>query len=295
MDGLLSPVSTSYHGKEAPAVIQEVRTAQEPKSSRLVSTVNSAEDALELLKSELDYPSLISVLRYLNRTQADAVISITRPSPQSAQVTQVLVSQILPNYWNLLKEDSVEPGVSGKHSQPSELELFLRCLRSLAGLNAILIRLKTLIQDARSHPNESGSASYASLNLGIVLDALCFLLSKDDAVKALWETATDQVGNELKRKVLSQELLGILGGGRLLSLAAEAAHIIGQKEGRGPHPHYWIADAQEYTRWVGRNIVHAIRSEPTDEMAKFISTLLLRSIGLGHSGKQRVRQEVSLC
>ena len=294
MDGLLNPVSTSYYGKEAPAVIQEVKTAQETKSSKLASTVNSAEDALEILKSEPDYPSLVSVLRYLNRSRADSIISITRPSPQSAQITQVLVTQILPNYWNLLKEDSIEPGEPRKHSQSSELELFLRCLRSLAGLNAILIRLKTLIQEARSHTNESISASYASLNLGIVLDALSLLLSKDDAVMALWETATDQVDNELKRKVLSQELLGILGGGRLLSLAAEAEQIAGQKEGGGPNTHYWIADAQEYTRWIGRNIVYAVSSEPT-ETTKFISTLLLRSMGLGHSGEQRVTREVSLC
>src|SRR5689334_11641259 len=95
------------------------------------------EEALEALSHEPEYRSLISTLRYLSSTHREgaAGFDIRQPSPVSAQLIQVLVSEITPNYWTVLKEDAGERETSG-------LGLLISCLRSVGGINAILARLK---------------------------------------------------------------------------------------------------------------------------------------------------------
>src|SRR5690606_36743634 len=125
-------------GTAPPAVSRSNRTG-----------IPSPEDALETLTAQPDYDTLVSSLSYLSKPElSGASFSIHTSSPLSAQITQVLVTEIAPNYWPLLREGSLDgPQSAGR---TTDLDLFLDCLRSLAGLNTILLRLRALVQEIKA-------------------------------------------------------------------------------------------------------------------------------------------------
>ena len=63
------------------------------------TSVSSLADAVEHLKSQPDYDSLISTLKFLRKGN-----QLCAPSPATAQIVQLLVSDLVPNYWPLLRE-----------------------------------------------------------------------------------------------------------------------------------------------------------------------------------------------
>ncbi len=284
MDALLDLSLVGSSEAKEPTLLEGGAIKQVSERPHRPSTATSPDQALEILKEEPDYDSLASVLRFLGKEASDqAAFSITRPSPESAKIVQVLVSEIIPNYWTLLKEDS-RGNESGRKAKLSEVELLQRCLRSITGINAILVHLRALIQEARSEKGEVKVGSHALLNIGIMLDALCSILEPESSVQQIWRSATEALDVDMKRKPLSQEILAVLGGGRLLSVAAEADQIVRQR-GDNQDQQFWAADAQAYTRWLGCNIVKSMSREPRKEEAKFLSNLVLKALRLGHSGK----------
>ncbi|KAH8891895.1 hypothetical protein GQ53DRAFT_746373 [Thozetella sp. PMI_491] len=282
MDGLLdlNLVSSSYRPSEAP-VLEEVKSVQAAAAPKPTLTPSSPEAILDILRQEPDYESLVSVLHVLGSGAADSSpLNITRPGSQSAQIIQVLITEIVPNYWTLLKEDSPVPELC-KPKRPSELELLLRCLRSITGINAMLVRLRALVQEVRSEGNENRSRSAASLNITVALDLLGSVLQPEDAVHEIWTAAAATAGDsDVQRRALSHEILAVLGGGRLFSLAAEAEHII-QQRGEKDAQKFWVADPQAYAEWLGGTIAMAMAEEPSDKETKFLSDLFLRALRLG--------------
>ncbi|KAK3335755.1 telomere length regulation protein-domain-containing protein [Cercophora scortea] len=281
MDGLLTPVSSHrVDGKRsAMSLIEEVGVKLHQGKTRLSpqqSSPNSPEDDLEILRNEPGYESLVAVLRPLAREQPDpTVFSIKRPGPLGAQLVQILVSEIVPNYWTLMKEDSNGGKASG-------LGLLLACLRSITGINAILVRLRALIQDIKS---EEGKAKRAdvSINLGILLDLLCRILDGDVCVSGIWNAATAGLDSQATLRPLSQEMISIFGSGRIISLAAEAAEFTKPNEIDIGIDHQWPADGLRYTKWLGRNIVTWQLSNPSPEQTKLCSELFAKTLRLGHS------------
>ena len=248
------------------------KDAEEPKPT-------CPEDILGLLRDEPGYESLVSALRYLNRHQSNGSdgFNIRRPSPLSAQLVQVLVSEIAPNYWALLKEDTSD-------RRSSSLNLFLSCLRSVAGINSVLIRLKTLIQDARSEQGGGVRGRDVSLNISIFLDLLCRLLQGESCILDVWKATTAQLETRGKLRPLTQELLTIFGSGRLVSVTAEAETLLdsASKQRTGD---VWLANASQYTTWLGNNIAMAVSADEIPEQAKFVSGLFARALHLGHPSK----------
>lgn len=277
MDGLLTPVS-SYRANEKPV------ETKAPKRAASHSAPKSAEDALEIFRHEPDYESLVSTLRFLSpgKSAPEDVFNIARPGPLSAQIVQVLVSEIVPNYWALLKEDSHD---DSKASSP--LRQLLRCLRSITGINSIIIRLRALIQETKSEAKGAPRRSDVSMNLGILLDLLCHILDGDGAVYQIWGSAAASLDNEAKIRPLAHELVAIFGSGRILSLSAEAADLVAKtsnnKDTNGDG--IWLADALKYTKWLGRNIVKWLESDSAARQIKVCSEIFVKALQLGHSGK----------
>ncbi|KAK4157865.1 telomere length regulation protein-domain-containing protein [Chaetomidium leptoderma] len=291
MDELLKPASMIRMAKKdaepeflRESIVNKSSNGAEAKPKLQHKPPASPEDALEILKHEPDYDSLNSVLLLLSRhaTQDSTYPAIKLPSPLSAQLVQVLVSEIVPNYWALLVEDVHQ-------SKNSGLRLLLYCLSTITGVNAILVRLRASIQEAKSEATAKAKRPDISLNLGILLDLLCRVLQGDGWLLEAWRVATSGQDAARSRPRL-QEIAATFGGGRIISLAAEAEEIA---KANGPNKEsdsIWPADSLQYTLWLGRNIVELGLSDLTADEIKFASDLFAKALRLGRS--ERLIKEV---
>ena len=290
MDDLLTPVSTARaRGKTGETKLAPSRSIAgafgQPNPALQHHPLASPEDALELLRHEPDHQSLVSVLQYLarNHPQDLTIFDIRKPGPLSAQIIQALVSEIVPNYWALLKEESQGHKKSG-------LRLLLSCLRSISGVNAILVRLKALIQEARSHDVENGRRSDFAANLSILLDLLCERMAGDTFVLDIWRDGAAGLDSPAKLRPLSQEIVAVFGSGRIVSLAAEAGDLIEAQKREKHTSNIWPADAFRYTKWLAENIVKGQLSDPRPEQSKIFPDVFARALRLGHHGKDLSRR-----
>lgn len=273
MDAFLSPVSTTYYkssGADKP-LLTEIPSPTSNKPSPVNFEASSVADVIDALKSEPDYDTLMSALRLLvdNDKRLEG-FDLSIAGPDAAKIIQILVTETVPNYWALLKEASTEGG-------NPDLCLLVGALRNLAGINAILLRLRTLIQEQKwSAPQPSRSDIL--LSLGIYLELLCEVLDGDDRVTQLWST-TSAVSDSVKRRISSKELINVLGGGRIVSLAAEGYSLVTQ-EARGKAT--WTADGVEYSKWLSRNIIGVSKEATSSEDRKMAADLLSKAMHLGY-------------
>jgi telomere length regulation protein len=288
MDELLKPAGIVRTTRKDPEIdflresnVQDHPTDANPKPTPKHNiTPTTAEDVLEILKHEPDYDSLISALTFLSRHETDrtAFPSIRLPSPLSAQLVQVLVSEITPNYWTLLIEDVHQTKSSG-------LKLLLYCLSSITAVNAILVRLRALTQEAKSEATTNTKRPDISLNLGILLDLLPRLLHGDGWLLEAYRVATSGEDSPARSRPRLQEIVATFGGGRIISLAAEAEEIVKASGSNKTVANNWPADPLQYTQWLGRNIVKFMLADLTPEETKFASDLFAKALRLGHAGK----------
>lgn len=286
MDELLKPVSTVRRNHNEEDFLRELSVRDPSNSVKAkpkppqISHPASPEDALEVLKNEPDYDSLVSVLRFLSGNgsqEAPGFAGIKLPNPLNVQIVQVLVSDIVPTYWMLLTEDKHEGKDSG-------LKLLLYCLSSITGINATLLRLSTLIQEAKSEVTDKEKRPDISLNLGVFLDLLCRLLRGDSWITEAWRAATAGQDSPARVKPRVQQILRTFGSGRIISVAAEAEEAT--KTGSlKTSDNIWLADPLQYTLWLGRNIVTWQSSDFATKEPKFASDLFIKARSLGHYGK----------
>jgi hypothetical protein len=277
MEGLFTPVSTTYLKPRAdePAQQHLIPVKKKP-SPALKVNVDSVDDALDALRSQPDYDALSSVLKFLTSKTSKDGFNINAPGPKSAAAVQLLVTEIAPNYWALLSEDL------------EDKDWFLRCLRGVTGINAILSHIRVLISDSKAGRGPSGPAPAGerSLYLGIFLDLLAAILQGDHVIQSIWSSSVGRLSNEAQRRAQSQALLTLLASGKLVSLAGEASSILGREhESRDSN---WIGDGSEMSRWIGQNIItwarSAAQTDDSDDQVQFCSTLFQRSLSLGYSG-----------
>ncbi|KAM5359806.1 hypothetical protein ACJZ2D_014200 [Fusarium nematophilum] len=285
MDDLLTPVSTTYLGlrKEPELFLPEGKTDSSREKLKSFSSVSTADEALDALKSQPDYDTLVAVLQFLTKdTAASDGFFFHAPNPKSAAIVQILVSEIALNYWTLLLEGAIDNETQPQASQPQDADLFLRCLRSLTGLNAIITQIRALIRDSRLGGREE-KRSDVSLNLGILLDLLASLLRGHGSIHEIWSSSTTGLSDVALQKTQSQKLTSLLTNGQIPSISAEALQVAGRESVRRETE--WIADGLEYGRWIGANIVAWAKSWPQEDEMALCSTLFLKSLSLHHSGK----------
>lgn len=276
MDDLLTPVSTTYlkPRNEPQQLLTEVKPIIEHKT---ITSISTPDEALDALKSQPDYDTLIAVLKFLNG-DTDG-FSFQAPNPKSAAIVHLLVSEIVPNYYTLLVEGASEHDDS---SEEPHVELLLRCLRSSTGLNATMTQIRALIQESRLGGKEE-KRSDISLNIGILLDMLASLLRGFESIRDIWASSVKRLTNAGLRRVQSQKLGSLLTNGQIVSVSAEALEIAGRDRVRNESQ--WIADGLEYSRWMGNSIVSWVKSSPGAEEMTFCSDLFQKSLSLHHSGK----------
>jgi telomere length regulation protein len=275
MDELFTPVSTTYFKPQSqpePPLLTEVKSAAPATADHRLRTVSSVDDALEILKNQPDYDALISALKFLNEDK------LAVPGPKSAGIVNLLVSEIAPNYWTLLFE-----GSSNAHDQTDDAELFLSCLRSVTGLNAIIAQIKVLIQEARSGGKEVKRTD-VSLNLRTLTDLLASILNGHESIHKIWSSSTKTLPNASLKKAQSQKLASLLSNGQIISVSAEALSIMESDKLRPESQ--WIADGVAYSKWLGLSIAAWAKTLPLEEELGSCAELFQRSLSLNHSGRK---------
>jgi telomere length regulation protein len=278
MDDLLTPLSTTYKaaGKSGPAILKEsAKLAQKERHDGFSS--RTPEGAIDALKDQPDFSTLVAVLKYL--TAGDGW-NVRQASSQTSQIVSVLVTETAPNYWPVLMEDATTM-TDGRIrvKAASALALFLQCLRSTTGINAILRLL-----DGQTYEARNGRGAGLDMLHGITstLELLSAVLDGNDSVIEMLSGIVEDVEDRVKRRITMQELTNLLGGGKVVARVAEA-QLVGGKSGKGGQI-FWMADGKEYTAWLSRNIIIWIKTESTDEMLDIACNLLTKTFRLGYSG-----------
>jgi len=280
MDEFMTAVSTTYREKDKPPMVEE----RSPKH-QVKATINSPEDALQVLREEPDYTSLTAALRFLARgvSRKSNTFNVAVPSPIGAQIVRALANDIASNYWTLLKEDGSHRSRQGKGL--SGLQAFIQCLRSITGLNAVLLRLRGLSSEAKSEKKEVKRPDIAA-NLKITLELLCALLDDHDSPRQIWTSTAAGADSSARRGPLTLEFLTLLGCGRVTSWAAEAEDLL-KAAGKGAEGgSFWVTNGAEYSPWLARSICQWISCEIPTEDIKMCSHLLAETLRLGHPGKK---------
>lgn len=287
MDDLLTPVSTTYlkARKDEEPFLAEVKSTRKSEAAAKASSVTSADDVLDILKNQPDYDSLISVLRFLagHGKGASDAFELQVPGPKSASIVHVLVSEISPNYWALLSEDSPDDGADVPSGSLHGAKLLLQCLRSVTGINAVLSHLKALVQESKLENHQTKRPDLA-LNLRIFLEMLSAVLDGDAAIQATWTTSTAKLTDPILKKTQSHNLVSAITSGRIPSIAAEASAVLGREE--VPAGSRWLADGAEFSKWIGRNVAAWAALAPKDVELQACFSVFHRAMSLGYAGKK---------
>jgi telomere length regulation protein len=184
----------------------------------------------------------------------------------------------------LLHEGTSDGGAQPTGAFTPDAELFLGCVRSLTGINAIITQIRTLIQESRMGGKEE-KRSDLSLNASILLSILSAALNSYEAMSVIWASSTKGIANHGLQRIQSQKLASVLTNGQIVSTSAEALGIIGRDRERDDTK--WIADGLQYSKWVGSSIVSWVKSSPESDAMAFASELFQKSLSLHHSGTTR--------
>ncbi|PQE25264.1 telomere length regulation protein [Rutstroemia sp. NJR-2017a WRK4] len=286
MDGLLTPVSITYkkqEQKEEDALVEASTpsplSAPQTEAPVRPSHVRTAGDALEVLRNQPSFDDLKLSLAFLDE---EKTFRITTPGPVAAQLVHVLVSEVIPNYWSILYGEMSAPKKGRASRKPQELELLLSFLRSITGLNAILLRLKQLIQQSKESKKKIGGPNILQ-NLRILLQLCSEVLKGNTTIEKIWKTIQEASAVPGKQKALWQELLNLVGSGKIVGIAAEAEAISNELSNE-PNERYWIADSGSYSRWLGQNVSYWGRAlgDESGQAWKCCSELLGKALRLGH-------------
>ncbi|KAI1356352.1 telomere length regulation protein [Xylaria sp. FL0043] len=271
MADFLVPVSQAYTKRgESTNFPSLSKVAEPPKVPQAVFKGNSPEEALESLKNQPSYDTLLAILEYLRNGAKDKhKFDIRVPGPLSAHIIHVLVTDIVPNYWPVLGEAPDRDGIDS----------LLACLRSLPGINATLTNIRSLIREVKSRPKDSTN-SLVTFNLVYSLSLLANLLDDDAEVMHIWNCVAS-ANDPIRVRPLRQEFLSLLTSGKVVSLSAEAEDICAQA-GR-PTEALWIADNKKYISWLARNQIQWAKSHLNEEDLKLCAELGTRALRLGHA------------
>ncbi|KAA8570379.1 hypothetical protein EYC84_002671 [Monilinia fructicola] len=283
MDGLLTPVSIVYKNQEQKdeGALVEIST-----SSPLIQPANEAysnpihissiEEAFKTLKSQPSFEDLSAVLLFLDEETA---FSITSPGPLASQLVNVLVSEVIPNYWSILNESR---GNARKTKQSHTFKLLLNSIRSITGINAILLNLKRLTQQSKETSKNIGGLNIQE-NLKIQLQLCVKVLEGDCTIETLWNTINHSSDVSTKQRILFNELLALIGSGKIVGVAAEAETIFNELS-KEPNERYWVADGSSYSRWLGKNIIFWLKSLPegAEQAWKSCNELFGKCLRLGY-------------
>ncbi|KAI1090641.1 telomere length regulation protein-domain-containing protein [Rostrohypoxylon terebratum] len=274
MEGLLTPVSQTYRKPTHHDELLEISKPIKPTASLEVDFRGSSpEEALEALKSQPSYDTLISVLEYLQKgIQGSHAFDTRKPTPQSAQIIHALVTEIVPNYWTVLKDASTE-------QSEGDIHLLISPLRCITGINAVLAFLRTLLKEANSDLKGLKN-SHISFSLSFILELLSGILHADDDIRHIW-ACISSLNNQTQVRPMRQELITLFTSSKIVSLSAEAEDVC--RKADQLKSDIWLSNTKLYIDWLARNVVQLIRLGGTEDDLKLCAELSARALRLGNS------------
>ncbi|KAI1461595.1 telomere length regulation protein-domain-containing protein [Annulohypoxylon moriforme] len=274
MEELLTPVSQTYrkpiHQDELLEISKPVKPAISVEAEFRGS---SPEEALEALKSQPSYDSLISILRYLQKgTRGNSEFDIRKPTPQGAQIIHTLVTEIVPNYWTVLRDASTD-------QDKGDVHLLICSLKSITGINAVLAFLRALLKEAKSD-TKSLKDFHVSFTLSSILELLSKLLQDENDIKQIWDSITS-LNNPTQIRPMRQELISLFTSGKIVSLSAEAEDVC--RQASQLKNDIWLSSAKLYADWLAQNVVQWLRSGMNEDDLKLCAEISTRATRLGNS------------
>lgn len=284
MEGLLIPVKTAISDTISTEPHLAVFESKSPNGQSKNGTFQSPEDILNALKSKPDSELLTRVLRWLDPGAVKPDQFNTKiPSPKATQIIFLLVSETIPDYW-VTWQGADNPILL------NQKKLLLRCLSSVSGLGAVAARLRVLMdlkEDARSEAKVTqGSKSKA---LEELLDVLESLLQGKKFISRIWTDISSLISIPSQRTFLWRDFITTIAGGRVLSLAAEADHIVNQSR-PGSRQRCWLGDGTQYSSWLGQNLAYSLIDHVQNLEA--LAQLFSRALKLGHIGESNIKLSV---
>ncbi|OTA93893.1 hypothetical protein M434DRAFT_72349 [Hypoxylon sp. CO27-5] len=273
MEDLLTPVSQTYRKSSQNDELLEISKSSGPAAvAKTEFHGSSPEEALDVLKNQPSYDTLLSTLKYLQKgIQGKHAFDIRKPTPQGAQLVHVLVTEIVPNYWTVLRDASMGQSKGDAH-------VLITCLQSISGINAALAYLRALLKEAKSDP-KSLKDSHVGFNLSFVLELLSKLLHDDDDIKRIWGSIAS-LGSQTQIRPMRQELISLFTSGKIVSLSAEAEDLCRQTDQlKGD---FWLSNTKLYIDWLGRNVVQCVESGTNEDDLKLCAEVSTRAMRLGN-------------
>ena len=282
MDDLLSISSTRHFSQDTePLLLSDIGQPDSPSPKPPKEQFESPADILQILQSKPSFESLQSCLDWL--LNHDGEFDIHIPGPQATQIISTLVSDIVPAYWQMLKGPEIQ------HKR--EFWLLVRCLSSVAGLGALCVRIRMLL-DTRRQDNDfkpQVSKSVWREDVRDVLEMLHMILKGKYTGKTLWHGIDRVIANPVQRHLLIKELASMLASGKILSLSAEALSICDLSRVENDELS-WLGEGLVYSSWLGENIRHLLTNVTAEDVdiCKLGTSLLLKGLSLGYGGKYQL-------
>ncbi|OTA69618.1 hypothetical protein K449DRAFT_461122 [Hypoxylon sp. EC38] len=273
MEDLLTPVSQTCRKSSQNDELLEISKSSGPAAvAKTEFHGSSPEEALDVLKNQPSYDTLLSTSKYLQKgIQGKHAFDIRKPTPQGAQLVHVLVTEIVPNYWTILRDASTGQSKGDVH-------VLIACLQSITGINAALAYLRALLKEAKSDP-KSLKDSHVGFNLSFVLELLSRLLHDDDGIKRIWGSIAS-LGSQTQIRPMRQELISLFTSGKIVSLSAEAEDLCRQTDQlKGG---VWLSSTKLYIDWLGRNVVQCVGSGTNEDDLKLCAEVSTRAMRLGN-------------
>lgn len=279
MDGLLTAVKTVKPDSGSHLSTAESPSVKGAPTTPIIDLGHdlSSEQIIDVLKSQPDLETLSMVIAALDPYDSSrkTSVDIRLPGPATAQILQILVSTTIPTHWASLEGKKKDARIQGA---------LLRCISSVAGLGSLVAQLRSLIASARVSVHQAeGSSSHLAIR--DLLRVFATLLEPKDLLLRLHSDVSELCGNPSQRQAAWRELVSLVAGGKILSTAAEAFHIINESEPSSLIA--WIAEGSSYTRWLGSNVARFLSKFGSDEQSDWASVAAIaeRALSLGHQRK----------
>lgn len=251
-------------------------------------SIKTPEDALEALRSKPDLTLLARTLGWLTtepRNDAYHAFTVKRPSAKAAQILFVLVNDIVPDYWQIL--NARRPS-----GHPKEKRMLIACLRSVAGIGALISHLRMLVTTLKggSHSQKEPFTSAKSQPVCNIIEVLDATLSGEDFILSIWRSIGTCIEDASQKSLQWKELLSLLASGRVLSIASEASLFLNNTNPLTKEC-AWVGDGHRFAAWLGNNIHHMNIELPLDDIEgrQALSRMFSNALNLGYKGQRFVR------
>lgn len=260
---------------------QDDITIAEPQQRRAETqefSINSPEDVLEALRSKPDLKLVSRILQWLTSCKDQSSdIQIRQLGPKAVQIIYALVNNTIPEYWHILSGN-------GASEYTKQRRRVIMCLRSVAGIGAIISRVRDLLSRLKgSQISATLPAADKSQALDELLNILEGILDGNECINLIWR-AIHACDEQISPKSLQwKDLLSLVASGKLLAIAAEASSV-SNDGGRELKDGSWIGNGNLYTTWLGRNIQYMNNNVRQDDVEgrRSTSQLLSKALSLGY-------------